>query len=156
MTIKELAAELNVTRQAIYQRCKANGIDLQAFRADDKGNLSDDGVKAIEAIYSQDKPKQAPLRGELTSQIDSLKAERETLTAEKARLQAEIDRLTEEVNLWRNTALSVQQALTEAQEATTTALRLAENAQKLQAATLPAPRISWFKRLLGKGSNSQP
>ena len=56
MTIAGLAKELNISQQAIYQRLKRKGINLESIQED--GNLTDEGENLIRELYSASRENQ--------------------------------------------------------------------------------------------------
>lgn len=121
MTLKEFAASVGVSVQAVYKRLKANGLNLDQLRDKETGHFTDEGLKAVEKIFSQNSTK--------STEVDKLKTEVERLKTQVEMLTNERDHLREE-----NRALLVLQQ---------------ETLRRIPAA-LPAPEkkrgFPWFSR----------
>lgn len=122
MTIKEFSKELGISTQAIYQRIKAAGIQLDSLKTPGGQELSDEGRKQLAQLFT----KQQPTNGDLQK---ALQAENELLKQRCKELEADRDR-------WQRVAEQAQQ--------------LAAQAQALSLARLPAPRRSLLEWLRGK------
>lgn len=122
MTIKEFSKGLGISTQAIYQRIKAAGIQLDSLKTPGSNELSDEGRKQLAQLFT----KQQPTNGDLQK---SLQAENELLKQRCKELEADRDR-------WQHVAEQAQQ--------------LAAQAQALSLARLPAPRRSLLEWLRGK------
>lgn len=122
MTIKEFSKELGISTQAIYQRIKAAGMQLDSLKTPGSQELSDEGRKQLAQLFT----KQQPTNGDLQK---SLQAENELLKQRCKELEADRDR-------WQHVAEQAQQ--------------LAAQAQALSLARLPAPRRSLLEWLRGK------
>ncbi len=114
MTIKEFSKELGISTQAVYQRIKAAGIQLDSLKEPGSQELSEDGRKQLAQLFT----KQQSTNDDL---IKSLQTENEFLKQRCKELEADRDR-------W--------------QQATEQAQQLAAQAQALSMARLPAPRRS--------------
>lgn len=122
MTIKEFSKELGISTQAIYQRIKSAGIQLDSLKMPGSQELSDEGRKHLAQLFT----KQQPTNGDLQK---TLRAENELLKQRCKELEADRDR-------WQHVAEQAQQ--------------LAAQAQALSLARLPAPRRSLLEWLRGK------
>lgn len=119
MTIKEFSKELGISTQAVYQRIKAVGIQLDSLKEPESQELSESGRKQLAQLFT----KQQSTNDDL---IKSLQTENEFLKQRCKELEADRDR-------W--------------QQATEQAQQLAAQAQALSMARLPAPRrslLGWF------------
>lgn len=126
MTIKEFSKELGISTQAVYQRIKAAGIQLDSLKEPGSQELSEDGRKQLAQLFT----KQQSINDDL---IKSLQTENEFLKQRCKELEADRDR-------W--------------QQATEQAQQLAAQAQALSMARLPAPRRSLLDWLSSR--NSKP
>lgn len=139
MTIKEAAERYGVSKQAIYQRLKKAGQDLDNIRDPKTGLLSSDGEKLINSIYGQNAVKEPLKSSPVNLQVESFKQEREALLGQIEALKAVNEQLTSERDYLR---------------------RSLDQAQQLQAmafARLPAPKESsggWFKKIFTKTKES--
>lgn len=126
MTIKEFSKELGISTQAVYQRIKAAGIQLDSLKEPGSQELSEDGRKQLAQLFT----KQQSINDDL---IKSLQTENEFLKQRCKELEADRDR-------W--------------QQATEQAQQLAAQAQALSMTRLPAPRRSLLDWLSSR--NSKP
>lgn len=139
MTIKEAAERYGVSKQAIYQRLKKAGQDLDSIRDPKTGLLSSDGEKLINSIYGQNAVKEPLKSSPVNLQVESFKQEREALLGQIEALKAVNEQLTSERDYLRHSL---------------------DQAQQLQAmafARLPAPKESgggWFKKIFSKSKES--
>ena len=176
MTINDLAAELNVSAQAIYQRLKRAGFNVESLRDPNKpansGILSKAGVSIIRSLYSKAPNASTPSTSPDTSAITQLLAQFGELTAERDRIAAERDQLAADnaaliaaASADRQTiaALTAQLAtLTEqAMQQAAAAQRLADQAQQLHALHLKAlpqpsahPVRQWLHSLFRHDANT--
>lgn len=126
MTIKEFSKELGISTQAVYQRIKAAGIQLDSLKISDSQELSESGRKQLAQLFT----KQQSTNDDL---LKSLQTENEFLKQRCKELEADRDR-------W--------------QQATEQAQQLAAQAQALSMARLQAPRRSLLDWLSSR--NSKP
>lgn len=146
MTIKKLAEELKVSPQAIYQRLKANNVDVRKLTDSKTRELTADGEYSIRKLFSREDGEQKPTKQsiieEYVKQIETLKADNAVLTEklkaseEKAsQLQVDKDNLTK--------------ALIQAQDLHRTAL---ERMLPAAGQTSPAAseKLTWKERLTGR------
>ncbi len=135
MTIKELAQELSISTQAIYQRLKTAGIHLDNIKRDKSAHLTDEGITQIRAMFGK------TVENSTNKPTDQLTA----LQIENALLKERIAELTADRDRWAAMAAAAQEQATAAQQT-------AQQAQALNLGTLkalPAPRrslLSWLKR----------
>lgn len=92
MTLKEYAASIGVSVQAVYKRLKANGLNLDVLRDKETGHLTDEGLKEVEKLFNLDSTKGEDLT-RLKMEVERLKTLVETITAERDRLLEERDKL---------------------------------------------------------------
>lgn len=125
MTIKELAKELGISTQAIYQRLKAADIRLDEIKQGKTPELTDDGAAQIRTMFTKTADKQT---NDTTGALQALQLE-------NSLLKARIEELTADRDRWAAMAAAAQQT--------------AQQAQALTLQALPAPRrslFSWLKR----------
>ena len=145
MTIKQLAEELKVSPQAIYQRLKKSKVDVRKLTDAETRELSADGEYAIRKLFSHDASEQKLTKQsiieEYVKQIDSLKLENASLTEKlkaaedrASQLQVDKDNLTK--------------ALIQAQDLHQKALErmLPAAGQTVQA----SEKLTWKERLTGR------
>ena len=105
MTIKELANELDITPQAIYQKIKAVNLNLKALKDAETGHLTDDGIKTIVNLFvKQDVNEQS-------TKLVKLEVENAALRQQVDTLNAMVDDLRADRDAWREQA-RIQQRLT--------------------------------------------
>ena len=88
MTLKEFAASVGVSVQAVYKRLKANGLNLDQLRDKGTGHFTDEGLKEVERIFSQNSTKSTEV-DKLKTEVERLKTQVEMLTDERAHLLEE-------------------------------------------------------------------
>lgn len=132
MTIREAAALYGISKQAIYQRLKKTGKELDQIRDEKTQELTELGMELVNSIYGKK-------GGNEQSSVNQSVKEIETLKADNARLQEQVNALIEKV-----------EALTEERDFLRRSL---DQSQQLQAMTLsrlpatPTERKSVIKRL---------
>ena len=92
MTLKEYAATIGVSVQAVYKRVKANGLNLDQLRDKETGQLTEEGLKEVDKIFNLDSTKVESVE-QLKTEVEKLKTQVDMLTAERDRLLEERDRL---------------------------------------------------------------
>lgn len=90
MTIKEAAALYGVSKQAIYQRLKKTGQDLDQIRDAKTQELTEFGIELVNSIYGQKADKEQSSVNQSVKELESLKSE-------NVRLQEQVNALTEKV-----------------------------------------------------------
>ncbi len=129
MNIKDFAKIKQISTQAVYQKIKASGLSLDDLREEKTGDLSEQGLQALETLFT----KQTVKTSEATTRIlTELKVENEFLKKRNAELEADRD-------AWKAAAEKAQQIANQAQSL---------NLANLQA--LPAPKVSIWERITGK------
>ncbi len=129
MNIKDFAKIKQISTQAVYQKIKASGLSLDDLREEKTGDLSEQGLQALETLFT----KQTVKTSEATTRLlTELKVENEFLKKRNAELEADRD-------AWKAAAEKAQQIANQAQSL---------NLANLQA--LPAPKVSIWERLTGK------
>lgn len=144
MTVKQIAEELKVSPQAVYQRLKKSGVDVRKLVDSQTKELTTDGEYSIRKLFTDaSEPKQTKqsIIEEYVKQLDALKLENASLTEklkaaeEKAsQLQVDKDNLTK--------------ALLQAQDLHQRAL---ERMLPAAGQTVQAPeKLTWKERLTGR------
>lgn len=140
MTIKDAAEKYGVTKQAIYQRLKKQGIDLDTIKDSETGELTADAEAMLFKLYgTENKPKAQ----NLNSIIQSLKTENKALTLEVDELKKENQRLAERVKELSQDKELLADTLKESQR-----IQLAMIQQRL-----PEPLTIW-ERITGRRKKS--
>ena len=104
MTITELAKELKLSRQSVYNVLKSNGVSIDTLTTVTQGNkreLTAEGVKTIRQLVKKKASTSSTNLTQLQAEVDRLTAELETAKADNDRLTAEGDRLREELDKLR-------------------------------------------------------
>ena len=143
MTIKDLAEELKISPQAVYQRLKRNNVDVKKLTDIKTKELTADGEYAIRQLFSQDavdfKPTKQALVEEYSKQV-------ETLNIDKAKLEERVKALEAEVSSLQTDKDNLTKALLQAQE-----LHQKTVERLLPAGKDPDPvKLSWRERLTGR------
>ena len=176
MTIKQFAAERGITVQAVYQKLKKNGLDVDKFINHEnpygKSELSEEGLNVLTSLF-KNKPasKLNPLKVE--KRIEELEADIKRLTDEKTALEADNAKIKQELTeaiqreaSARNTAEHLTEtlaAITATQDKTidalTSAQRIADQAQQLHAMqlkALPGGGVKgWFSKLFNRKGDAE-
>lgn len=120
MTIKEFAKSKSISTQAVYQRIKNAGLQLDALR--DAQGLTQDGLQRLDELFA------TPAQNGSQAQIQALRDALEDMRQQR--------------DHWQRQAEQMAAALEVAQ-------RIADQAQQLNAATIQQ-RKGFIARLLGK------
>lgn len=132
MTIREAAALYGVSKQAIYQRLKKTGKELDQIRDEKTQELTELGMELVNSIYGKK-------GGNEQSSVNQSVKEIETLKVDNTRLQEQVNALTEKVA-----------ALTEERDFLRRSLDQSQQLQAMTLSRLPATtteRKSVIKRL---------
>lgn len=140
MTIKDAAEKYGVSKQAIYQRLKKQGIALETIKDPETGELTRDAEAVLFKLYgADDKPKTQ----NLNSIIQSLKNDNKSLILEVEELKKENQRLSKRIEELAEDKTLLAETLKEAQR-----IQLAMIQQRL-----PEPRTLW-ERITGRKKNA--
>lgn len=150
-TIQQIADELNVSRQCVYNRLKSEHVNIDTLTKEKRGKsvyFADDAVQIIVNACVKEASKERHVNA-TGKQID----EQEKRIKE---LSKALEDMTRDRDEWREAARTAQAALSDAQ-------RIANQAQQLhaaalqQAAALPASKggwRGWWNRLTHKEENA--
>ena len=143
MTIKQMAEELKVSPQAIYQRLKKHHIDVQKLIDGKTKELTADGEYSIRKLFTKAegefKPTKQGMVEEFTKQLDDLRKENAELKDQLKRAEDRIKELERDRDVY-SSALEKAQSLQE----------------QMLNRFLPGPgqtspdRLSWRERITGK------
>lgn len=144
MTIKEAADRYGVSRQAIYQRLKRQGIQIDRLRDTETGELTAEGVAILSNMFTEAEAAPDRTADKEREQIDALTAEVKALQDQASSLTAQVATLTAQVAAITDERDFLRRALDQAQQL---------HAMTLQA--LPPPRepvgmVDRFKRIFSK------
>lgn len=112
MTIKDAAAKYGVSRQAIYQRLKRQGLQVDALRNPDTGELTADGEAVLSSMFTEAEPTQDNAQAQvdtLTTEVNSLREQAAALTAQVDTLTTQLATITEERDFLRRALDQAQQ-----------------------------------------------
>lgn len=133
VTIKEFATSKGISTQAVYQRLKTAGINIESIREGKTAVLTPEGEGIVNGLFSKDGDKEANKTSEFLKEIETLKRENQLLkeSLEEARRQRD---------QWAEQAAEAQKTAQQAQALNLAALQ-----------NLPAPgRRSFWERITGK------
>lgn len=152
MTIKDVAARLNISHQAVRARIAKAGGQAAGNYTTSSGDLTGDGLQLVADLYfsgdllaltegTQDEPTSGEVE-RLTAEIEKLKSENEQLRSELERVRSEAQAAASEH------ARQIVELTKSFTENLANAHRLADQAQQLHAQSLVKP-LPWYRRLLG-------
>ena len=149
MTIKQLAKELNVSPQAIYQRLQARKIDVKTLTHSVTKELTSDGEFVIRSMYDQDN-KQAftekQSRQEEKKELEELRKQVASLIEKNSSLEKRVEEVIGEREDFRE-ALKTSQRMHEQM----LNRFLPAPAEEKPAEKPEAPRkLTWRERISGK------
>lgn len=124
MTMTELAKQIGVSKQTLYNRVKAAGINLDEMRDKSTGELTSSAFYTLSSLFDgQERVKAVETSKQntdhtqnltaLQAQIDGLRRENELLREMLAAKDAELERMGVDLEAWRAKAqeVNVQQLL---------------------------------------------
>lgn len=92
MTIREAAEKYQVSKQAIYQRLKANKINLDTLKDKETGELTAEAEAIIDNLFGENskdfKSRQAALSAELTRANETISRQQTEIEILKIKLEA--------------------------------------------------------------------
>lgn len=146
MTIKKLAEELKVSPQAIYQRLKANNVDVRKLTDSKTRELTADGEYSIRKLFSREDGEQKPTKQSI---IEEYVKQIETLKAENAVLNEKLKAAEEKASQLQIDKDNLTKALIQAQDLHQKALErmLPAAGQTVQTAS---EKLTWKERLTGR------
>jgi hypothetical protein len=148
MTIKEYAAEQQISPQAVYQRLKKNKIRVETLTEKGSGEITGEGMVILDKLFDPENQQKKLLKDE---KIESLQDQLSVVRQEKAALEERVKWLEEKSEILKDMLDSSNAALSRAQDI-----------HKQFLATLPAPqpenastgggseRLTWKERLTGR------
>ena len=129
MTIKEAAARYGISRQAIYQRLKRQGLQVDMLRDPKTGELTPEGEATLSSMFTEAEITDQTTPDNNQAQIDALTAERDALRDQVAQLTSQVDTINAQLATLTDERDFLRRALDQAQQL---------HAMTLQA--LPPPR----------------
>lgn len=125
MTMKEAAAKYGVSRQAIYQKLKRQGLQVDTLRDPATGDFTPEGEEVLSSLFTP-----------ADTTTDNTDKRVDELTADVNRLQAEVDRLTAQID----TLTAQLTATTDERDFLRRALDQAQQLHAMALKALPQPR----------------
>ena len=154
MTIKQIAKELNVSPQAVYQRLQARKIDVKTLTHPVTKELTSDGEFVIRSMYEQDN-KQAltekQSRQDDQKELEELRKQVASLIEKNSSLEKRIDELIDQRDSYKEVMLSSQRVQ---EQMINRFLPEPKPAEEKPASTEPR-RLTWRERFSGKTSSSK-
>lgn len=163
MTIKQFAAEHGITEQAVYKKLRNRGIKTTELRNHEntsgKGELSEEGLNLLTGLF-KNKPEETTNRFKVEKRAEELEEVVRRLTDENTQLKQELAEATERETSARNTADQLATALATMTATQEKLVRLADQAQHLQAAAqlkaLPGGGVrNWFSKLFNRKGDGE-
>jgi len=157
MTIKQLAKELKVSPQAVYQRLQTRKIDVKTLTHPVTKELTSEGEFVIRAMYEQENKQGS--RQDLsenqssTKELEELRKQVSDLIEKNTSLEKRVDEVIQERESFRE-ALATSQRL---QEQMINRFLPEPQAESKQTSTEPA-KLTWRERITGRrkpGSSSK-
>ena len=152
MTIKQIAKELNVSPQAVYQRLQARKIDVKTLTHPVTKELTSDGEFVIRSMYDQDN-KQAltekQSRQDDQKELEELRKQVASLIEKNSSLEKRVEELIDQRDSFKD-AMQTSQRLQE--QMLNRFLPEPKPAEEKPANTEPR-RLSWRERFSGKLKN---
>ena len=150
MTIKQLAKELKVSPQAIYQRLQARKIDVKTLTHPVTKELTSDGEFVIRSMYEQDN-KQAltenQSRQDEKKELEELRKQVATLIEKNSSLEKRVEELIGEREAFRE-AMQAAQRMQE--QMLIRFLPAPQPEEEKQKAAAGDRKLSWRERISGR------
>lgn len=145
MTIKQMAKKQNVSPQAIYQRLKRQGVNVNSLIDKETQELTPEGEMVLNDMFNK---KNAPIKPNSTAFADEQKKRITELNIEVANLKEKVSSLETQLRKTEEDRDYLRLQLDKAQD------NLNENIKRLPAAgetvTEAARRLSWRERFTGR------
>ena len=138
MTIKQMAAELKVSPQAVYQKLRNNEIDVKTLTTGKNRDLTSEGEYIVRQLFSEDTPQ--PVKKDQQAEIEKEVVELRKQVAELLEKNKELKESNESL---REDKEYFKKALDKAQD------NLSEFKALLPGPTQPR-RLTWRERFSGK------
>lgn len=123
MTIKEAAARYGVSRQAIYQRLKRQGLQVDMLRDPKTGELTPEGEATLSSMFTETEATEQTTPDNNQAQIDALTAERDALRDQVAQLTSQVDTISAQLATLTDERDFLRRALDQAQQLHAMALK---------------------------------
>lgn len=146
MTIKQMAAKHNVSPQAVYQRLKKQGVNVNSLMDKETQELSPEGEMILDQLFDK---KNAPFKANSTAYAEEQKKQITDLNIEISTLREKIDSLEKEKKALTEERDFLRAALVKAQDNQMETLKLLPGAGGTAAASEPV-RLTWKERFTGR------
>lgn len=138
MTIKEAAARYGVSRQAIYQRLKRQGLQVDMLRDPKTGELTPEGEATLSSMFTEAEATEQTTPDNNQAQIDALTAERDALREQVTQLTSQVDTINAQLATLTDERDFLRRALDQAQQL---------HAMTLQALPPPQEQTGMMERI---------
>ena len=150
MTIKQIAKELNVSPQAVYQRLQARKIDVKTLTHPVTKELTSDGEFVIRSMYEQDKKQsltEKQSRQDDQKELEELRKQVSSLIEKNTSLERRIDELIDQRDSYKD-AMQTSQRMQE--QMLNRFLPEPKPAEEKPPIIEESRRLSWRERFSGK------
>ena len=150
MTIKQLAKELNVSPQAIYQRLQARKIDVKTLTHPVTKELTSDGEFVIRSMYEQDSKQpltEKQSRQDDKKELEELRKQVASLIEKNTSLEKRVGEVVGEREAFRE-AMQTAQRMQE--QMLNRFLPAPQPEEEKPAAAAGGRKLSWRERFIGR------
>lgn len=112
MTIKQYAAKIGVSPQAVYQRIKKNKIKIESLTEKGTGQLTEEGTVILDKLFDPENRQTKPIKDELIEALEQQVTDLRVLVSTK---EERIKSLESEAESLREDKAYFKQALDKAQ-----------------------------------------
>ena len=153
MTIKQLAKELKVSPQAVYQRLQARKIDVKTLTHPVTKELTSDGEFVIRSMYEQDnkqalteKQSRQDEKKELEKEVEELRKQVASLIETKTSLEKRVEEVVGEREAFRDAMQTAQRM----QEQLINRFLPAPQPEEEKTASAGNRKLTWRERFSGR------
>ena len=146
MTIKQMAAKHNVSPQAIYQRLKKQGVNVNSLMDKETQELTPEGEMILDQLFDK---KTAPLKANSTAYAEEQKKQITALNIEISTLKEKISALEKENTALKEERDFLRKALEKAQDNQADTLKLLPGAGQTTAGDQQR-KLTWRERISGR------
>ncbi len=149
MKIADIADRLSVSKQAVYQRIKRAGINVNTLKDQKSGEFTEESAAIIFNLFTNNSTEpfeKTTTVNAILTELESYKQRVESLTTHLCEIDQQLNEVTQERDYLRNALTQAQSALNQSQQL---------QAMMLQR-MLPAPRQGIVERLRGIFRKGEP
>lgn len=150
MTIKQAAEKYSISPQAVYQRLKKRGINVNTLMDKETQELTPEGEMILDKLFDK---KQAPLKANSTAYADELRSQLAQLRIELSTKEEKIKSLEKETESLKSDRDYLRSALDKAQDNYSETIKRLPGAG--QTAAAGDRKLTWRERFSGKISSSK-